>query len=68
MSLSRPGFTNVRYDFVVETAAIRFAAGVDTSSTGISSFHFVFVSFPVASEMRREERTVDSEALPDGER
>lgn len=24
-----PGFTNVRYDFVVENAAIRFADGVD---------------------------------------
>lgn len=41
--------------FVVENAAIRFADGVDTSPAGISSFHFVFVPFPVSS-LRRKER------------
>lgn len=40
--------------FVVENAAIRFADGVDTSPPGISSFHFVFVPFPVSSPRRKE--------------
>lgn len=50
-----PGFTNVRYDFVVENAAIRFADGVDTSPVGISSFHFVFVPFPGEKREGRKE-------------
>ena len=41
---------------VVENAAIRFADGVDTSPAGISSFHFVFVPFPVSPLRRKEER------------